>query len=153
MTLFYCGSLTSVRSPMPAYPYRLSGFTVHVAALLFSWSRPQPTCSEEPIHSGSLRRSLRPVNLRSSLQFTLEEATPFRTEASSNGALPSLSQQYSFSLSDVGRKTKGIQTAHTLRAKLHQHGFSRGLIFSPSSSQSIAAPSSTPSSTCEQAQV
>ena len=42
-TPLYCKSLTSVRSPKPAYPYRVSGFIVHVAALLFLWLKPAST--------------------------------------------------------------------------------------------------------------
>ena len=53
----------------------------------------------------------------------LEEFTPFCTAASSsNGALPTpsgFSQQYSLPLSDLGRKAKGIQTTHTIRAQSH----------------------------------
>ena len=35
MTLVFFGSLASVRSPETVFPHRLSGFIVHVAALLF----------------------------------------------------------------------------------------------------------------------
>ena len=63
---------------------------------------------------------------RSSLLFTPEGSTPFCTAALSNGALPTpsgLSQQYSLPHGDVGRKAKGIQTTHTIRA--HYHGLCR----------------------------
>ena len=55
----------------------------------------------------------------------IEECTPVYTAASSIGALPTPSgfwQQYSLPPSDMGRKTKGIQKTHTIRAQLHWHG-------------------------------
>ena len=39
ITPVYCGSLASVRSPQPAYPYRVSGFIAHVKHRLASASR------------------------------------------------------------------------------------------------------------------
>ena len=43
MTPVCCGSLASVRSPKRAYPYRVSGFIVHVTALLFFWLKSAST--------------------------------------------------------------------------------------------------------------
>ena len=94
-----CGLRLPVRAqPQASMSVSRTCFIAHVAALpsFSGTARPQPTCSEV--------------------------ATPFCAAASSNGALPTpsgRSQQYSLPLGDAGRKTKGKQTTHTIRAQSH----------------------------------
>ena len=148
ITLMYCGSLASVRSPEPASPYPVSGFIVHVAVLFSFWlklastvlssvPRPRENCRPFPCSSKACASYFRTIILQKPTTSPcshhgaperVEEVTLFCTAAWSNGVLPTPSghsERCILPFTDVGWKAKGIHTTHTIRAQSHWHGFCR----------------------------
>ena len=109
MTPVYCGSVASVHGFSPAMSVSRVCITFHgTAHAIFvvppAHDRLVPRSSLRGFHSA----------LRSSLRFC--------AVASSNGALPTpscLSEHYPLLLSGVERRTKSMQTTHTVREQSH----------------------------------